>query len=161
MDAQTIQEKRPPLSQDPTSFGDSGNPRIVTLRAVVIGLCLSILACLWITYSSYLGKSASIPVAHFPVAALFPFVLISLVFNPLLRITGWFRPFRMAELLVIFFMVLTASAIPGWAFTTYWVALVGTPLYFATPQNRWETVFFEYLPDWLVASNQGGVMEWF
>ncbi len=161
MDAETIPEKQPLLSQEPTSLDDSGKPRIVTLRAVFLGLSLSILACLWITYSSYLGKSASLPVAHFPVAALLPFVLISLVFNPLLRITGWFNPFGMAELLVIFFMVLTASAIPGWAFTTYWVALVGTPLYFATPQNRWETVFFEYLPDWLVASNQGGVMEWF
>lgn len=134
---------------------------VVTLRATCVGLLLSVLSCIWVSYSSYIGKSASIPVAHFPVAALLPFVFMVLGVNVFLKKTRVARPFRAAELLVIFFMVLTASAIPGWAFTTYWVALVGTPYYFATPQNRWASVFFEYLPDWLVASNQGGGMEWF
>lgn len=151
---------------DPNQFTQeslqrSGPPlRVVTLRAVSIGLSLSILSCIWISYSSYIVKSASLPVAHFPVAALLPFIAV-LTATWLIKYLSHKTLLNPAELLLVFFMVLTGSAIPGWAFTTYWVALVGTPLYFATPQNRWEAVFFDYLPDWLVASNQGGSMQWF
>ncbi|HIG45634.1 MAG TPA: hypothetical protein EYQ20_04135 [candidate division Zixibacteria bacterium] len=138
---------------------------VVTLRAVMIGLTLSILMCLWITYSTYIGRSSTMPVAHFPVAALLPFVCVVLGLNVLLKKIYQFRhlvrPLRPSELLVVFVMVFTASAIPGWAFTTYLVVVIGSPYYFATPENRWEAVFFDHLPDWLVASNQGGAMTWF
>ncbi|MEE2709060.1 MAG: DUF6785 family protein [Gemmatimonadota bacterium] len=134
---------------------------VVTRRAVVVGLALSILMCLWITHSTYIGRSSTTPVAHFPAAALFPFVLVVFGLNVLLKKTFLIRPLRSSELLVIFIMVFTASAIPGWAFTTYLVVIVGSPYYYATPENRWEAVFFEYLPDWLVASDYGRSMEWF
>ena len=151
----------PPVEKgDGQPIGADRLERIVTPRVVVIGLVLSVLSCLWITYSSYIGKSASIAVAHFPVAALLPFILL-LGCNWIIKWRRLGTPLSSSELLVIFFMLLTASAIPGWAFTTYFVALVGTPFYFATPQNRWEEVFFSYLPDWLVATNKSGVMQWF
>ena len=123
---------------DPNQFTQeslqrSGPPlRVVTLRAVSIGLSLSILSCIWISYSSYIVKSASLPVAHFPVAALLPFIVV-LTATWLIKYLSHKTLLNPAELLLVFFMVLTGSAIPGWAFTTYWVALVGTPLYFATP----------------------------
>jgi len=150
----------PAADRSPEPFPPGDAPRIVTLRAVAVGLFLSIVSCIWITYSSYIGRSATIPVAHLPVAALLPYLLLVGV-NWALKHRRVIAPFSFYELLVVFFMLLTASAIPGWAFTTYFVALIGTPYYFATPQNRWEEVFFGFLPDWLVASNQGGVMKWF
>lgn len=130
----------------------------VTVRAVVIGLLMSMGICIWLSYSTYIGKSSTMAVAHMPVAALLPLIGLALGVNALLRRFRIATPLRRSELLVIFFMVLTASAVPGWSFASYLVALIGTPLYYATPENRWAEVFFEYLPDWLVATNQGGAM---
>lgn len=159
----SIPPAHPPSSPHPPDLsGKPGPPvtRVVTLRATLIGLALSILSCIWITYSSYIGRSATIPVAHFPVAALLPFFLL-VCLNWALKRRPVVVPFSSYELLVVFFMLLTSSAIPGWAFTTYFVAVVGTPFYLATPQNRWAEVFFDFLPDWLVASNQGDGIRWF
>ena len=147
-------------SKDPTSLRPTGR-RIVTLRAVLLGGGLSILSCIWMTYSTYIGKSSSMPVAHLPVAALFPFILVALGLNPLLRKSGMARPLAFPELMVILFMLMAASMAPGWPFASYIVSLVSAPLYYATPENRWGDLLFPHLPEWLMVNNNGGTLAWF
>ena len=48
--------------------------------------------------------------------------------------------------IVIFFILLTASVIPGWAFSTYALSTISGPHYFASPENRWVELFVPYLP---------------
>lgn len=77
-----------------------------------------------------------------------------LILNPILKLLMPGRAFTRQEIIVIFFLVLTASAIPGWAFSTYALSVVSGPFYFASVENRWMALFFEYLPSWLIVSDQ-------
>lgn len=77
-----------------------------------------------------------------------------LILNPILKLLMPGRAFTRQEIIVIFFLVLTASAIPGWAFSTYAISVVSGPFYVASVEKRWMALFFEYLPSWLIVSDQ-------
>jgi hypothetical protein len=133
----------------------------LTLRAIIIGLILSAALAVWAIHSGYILQASNITVTHLPVAALFPFVCLLLIVNPLLI---QFHPksrFTTNELIVIFFMIFTASAIPGWAFSSYAISFISGPHYYASPENRWAELFIEYLPEWLIVQNDQDAVTWF
>ncbi|MEE2711110.1 MAG: DUF6785 family protein, partial [Gemmatimonadota bacterium] len=113
----------------------------LTLRAVLAGGVFTILLTLWALHSEFVTKSSPITVTHLPVSALCPFVIMILIVNPLIKWLHLCRPFSREELIVIFFLVFTASAIPGWAFSNYALSLISGPFYFATEENRWAELF--------------------
>ena len=149
----------------PPSFASVSLPeasgQIITWRAVLVGLAFAILINAWVAYSSYIVNASIMSLAHLPVAAFFPFVVMVLGVNVVLKAVRPAAVFGPTELMVIFFMALTASTVPGWAFTTYIVALIASPYYFATTENRWAVTFHEYLPQWLVARPYDNAMTWF
>mgnify|MGYP001176819637 CR=1 FL=1 len=126
----------------------------LTFRAVGLGAGLCILLTIWTIHSAYVTHSSFITIAHLPIAALCPLVVTVLILNPILKLLMPGRAFTRQEIIVIFFLVLTASAIPGWAFSTYALSVVSGPFYFASVENRWMALFFEYLPSWLIVSDQ-------
>lgn len=134
---------------------------ILSFRSVATGFLLAILLNIWVPYGSYLLQSSRMTVAHLPIAALILFLVLIFVANPLLRLHRPQAAFSPHELSLIFSMLLIASLIPGKVFVSYFIAIIATPYYFAAPENQWVTTFFPYLPDWLLASNQGHAMEWF
>ena len=83
----------------------------LTLRAVVIGCVFTILLTIWSISSEFVTRGSFITVTHLPVAALLPFLLMVLLVNPCLKLSGFSRPFTSQELIVIFFLVFTASVI--------------------------------------------------
>ncbi len=133
----------------------------LTVRAVALGMVLSVLVTLWTIHSAYVIHASFITISHLPIAALCPLVLVVLVLNPALKVVVPGRSLSRPEILVIFFMVFTASAIPGWAFSTYALSVISGPHYFASAENRWAELFFDYLPAWLVVSDRGGAVTWF
>lgn len=122
----------------------------LTVRAVGLGAVMCVLLTIWTIHSAYVTHSSFITIAHLPIAALCPLVIVVLILNPLLKMLMPGRSFTRQEIIVIFFLVFTASAIPGWAFSTYALSVVSGPFYFASEENRWVTLFFEYLPTWLI-----------
>lgn len=133
----------------------------LTLRAVTLGAVLSILLTLWTIHSAYVTHASFITIAHLPIAALCPLVIVVFILNPVLKTVFPGRSFTRQEIIVVFFLVFTASAIPGWAFSTYALSVISGPFYFASTENRWASIFFEYLPSWLVVSNHGGAVTLF
>lgn len=144
-------QERPPR---PVSAG-------LTLRAVLAGCLFTVLLTLWALHSEFITKSSPITVTHLPVSALCPLVIMSLLINPILKRTGLWRPFSVEELIVIFFLVFTASAIPGWAFSNYAISIISGPFYFASAENRWAELFLDYLPSWLVLQNPAALTAFF
>ena len=132
-----------------------------TLRAVTLGLVLSALMAWWVVHSAFEAHSSYLSITHLPVGALFPFMLVVFVFNGLLKRFAPRRVFTPPELIIVFFTVFTASAIPGWAFSTYWAAIPSIPHYYANSENRWVEMFFEYLPSWLIVPDQRHAVQWF
>jgi hypothetical protein len=156
------EESPPPIRPAPAEGRAAGSLASgMTLRAIVLGLLFSIGMSWWVVHASKVAHSSFLSITHLPVAALFPFMLVVFVFNGFLKRVVPRRAFSPAEQLIIFFILFTASAIPAWAFTTYWVAIPSIPHYYANTENRWEELFFPYLPDWLVVPDWKNAVFWF
>lgn len=155
-------------SETPPQTGESGRggPAAtltsgLTRRALLIGVVMSVLLNIWTLHAAYVTGSSYISLTHLPVAALFPFLLVLLVLNPLMRA---FQPawvLNRNELIVVFFLVFTASTIPAWPFSSYWISAITAPHYYATTENQWAELFFQYLPSWLILANEDQAISWF
>ena len=141
--------------------GKSTLTSLITLRSLATGLVLAIVLNIWVTYGTYILHSSRMSVAHLPISALALFLLVVFVYNPVARSLYTRAAFTGRELTLIFCILLVSSLIPGKAFVSYFLTIVSTPFYFAQPENQWAELFFPYLPEWLVASNQNNAMGWF
>jgi len=145
---------------------DNSSHRFLTVKSAVVAFgCIigsSIAGC----YSAFLRYDL-IGTGHLPRAALWP-VMVLLAVNgvarwvrpPVLRFFGRSRTpeelkrgwFSRAELMFIYSMILVTCSIPGQQFATYWYLSLVSPIYYATPQNRFQEFFFQYLKPWLFPS---------
>ena len=164
----TIKRSSPSAGKSSPNPGGAGPPAKkeglasgMTVRAVALGLVLSASMAWWVVHSAFEAHSSYLSITHMPMAALFPFMLVVFVINGLLKRFAPTRIFTAPELIIIFFIVFTASAIPGWAFTTYWVAVPSIPHYYANSENRYVELFFEYLPTWLIVPDERRAVHWF
>jgi hypothetical protein len=151
---------RPAESPDGTSSGSSVSSGL-TKRALFIGAVMSVLLTIWALHSAYTVGASRITLTHLPVAALFPFLVVVMLLNPALKILNPRYALSRHELIVVFFLVLTASAIPAWVFSSYWLSTISGPNYYANPENQWVATFFEYLPGWLIIADDANAVKWF
>jgi len=135
--------------------------RMVTARAVALGLAGAVAANVLPCWSAYVVHSSRLCFAHLPIAAMLPFVFVVLPVALVLRLVrpGW--AFDSGELCVVFCMTWVAGVLPAAGFIGIFLACLSGPYYFATPENKWGEVFLEYLPKWAFPSEEGHAMSWF
>ena len=147
----------------PTTPGESDEaPPVITLRAVLLGL-LTIAAMFY--YFVQVGQRLNVGSyvhSQFPMAAWIPFVLWLFLNVGLKRI--WPRvALRRGELLTIFSMMWVVGTIPQRGWIDFWASILAAPTYFASPENRWAEIFFDYLPWHVFADTSPRVIDpfWF
>ena len=59
-----------------------------------------------------------------------------------------------AELLTVYILLSVACALPSISFMTSLVTTVGHAFWYATPENEWQQLFHDYLPNWLVVRDK-------
>lgn len=134
--------------------------RGVTWRSVGAGVFLVLLDNLWITTSEYVFHASRMQLSHFPISLLAVFLLTILcnVFLSRVRPASALSP---SELLVTLAMGFVGTAIPTSGLTGFFLGVIASPYYFATPENQWAAAFHPYLPSWAVPSDEGNAMTWF
>ncbi|MDA0710086.1 MAG: hypothetical protein O3B73_07750 [bacterium] len=139
----------------PPAVGDGK----VTWRAISLGLVLALLVIVWNTYVEYIAHTARMNITHFPIALFIPYVVLTLG-NGILRRNkiGW--SFTRAEILTMLAMGLVGAAVPAYGLTSYFLGMISIPYYMASPENQWANYFHQYLPGWLIPSNEGGAMQY-
>ena len=135
-------------------------PRGVSRRAVALGL----LCCLGIAfgepYAVMVLRSSPLAADFSTGAALFLFLLLTLLLNPLARLlTG--SGLHRGELATAYIMMIVACAISSWGFTINLVPLMAGFFYYATPENNWAELIHPYVPEWLVVSDEQAVGKFF
>lgn len=125
----------------------------VTLRAVIIALILIPFNNYWIFLTEivrYAGHPTTISLFYNAVFLLL--VLVGL--NMLLRrfIPRWV--FSQGELLTIYVMINLASAMASHDMIQVLVPGMSYPFRFATPENRWASLFLDKIPKWLSVSDK-------
>lgn len=132
------------------------------VRVVVAGLALItlVLACVLATYLEFQLRSAHMAMSNLPLVVLLPFVFW-LLGNSLLKRFAPTLSLRTLELRVIFCTLWAGGAFAGYNWATQWVGTMAAPRYYASPENRWLDLIFEYVPWWMYPVDAPGVVDRF
>jgi len=124
----------------------------ISLKAIFIGLILVVVNAYWVAIASEQWYCMFTLINPFSNAVFSLTVLIALGF--LLKHISRHLSFSTAELLVIYVMVTMVSTISGHTTMTPLLAALTQPYWFASPENEWQTLFWQYIPSWFTVSNR-------
>ena len=121
----------------------------MTIRALVIGAVLSFSINIACPYSVLALHNAGLTSDYITAGAMMVFLLLVGFFNPLAKL--FFRPLalRGSELIVVYVMMIVASAIPTWGLVTNLFHILTRPFYYATSENRWSELIQPLIPSWM------------
>ncbi len=121
--------------------------RGLTLRAVLVGIALLVVANIWMKYAALVTVSAQVTMSVPPIPALMGLVLL-LGLGALLRRIAPMVALSRAEMLVIYvFLTLSVALTSGGALRAFMPELTALE-YFASAENGWGE-YVQYQPDWL------------
>lgn len=132
----------------------------VTLRAILIGLILIPLNNWWIFYMEIVHLAG-----HPTTTSIFfnaVFVLCVLItFNAGLRAVRPQWALTQGELLTVYVMINIATALAGHDLIQVLVPEMTFPFRYATPENKWASLFNHLLPTWLTVRDPNAVKSFF
>ena len=106
----------------------------VSGRAVLLGLLGSLIIAMGEPFGVLVLRGSPMGADFSTGAAIFLFLPLTLMLNPLVRLLGW-PALRRGELVTIYIMMIVAAAIPSWGFTLNLIPLISGFFYYATPEN--------------------------
>jgi hypothetical protein len=124
----------------------------VTLRSIFIAALLIVINSHWQTLMSSELDIELTDLALFCNVIAILFVLVLL--NHSLRHLAPAHSLQQRELLTIYTMLATSTALNGTDMVKCLVSLVGNGTWYATPENDWDQLFGRYLPPWLTISDR-------
>ena len=118
----------------------------VTWRSIILGLLLSVPHGY---FSIQTPTPTTVSLIYTAVLTLLLLVAINLL------IKRWLPKavLTQGELLTIYTMLSLSVAIAGHDMLQVLAPVLGHPFWFATPENEWSSLFFRYLPRWLVVDD--------
>lgn len=125
----------------------------VSWRSILIGALLIPINAYWVTVVEvkyYSLDGSCLPLFVEPVFILFVVTSLNL---SLLRITPKLA-LQQSELLIIYIMVVVSMTFAGHDTFQNLFGQISHAIYFATPENEWEQLFFRYIPKWLTVTDR-------
>jgi hypothetical protein len=89
------------------------------------------------------------------------FLLIGLLVNVAARRLWPRLAFSPVELTTVYVMVAVSCTFATHDFCINLMSLVGWPAWFASPENKWESIVWPYLPRWLFVWDQGALKSYY
>ena len=132
-----------------------------TFRAFFIGALLSLTINIFFAYARLAMATAGMSSDYITAGAIFLFFLLTAIVNPVVKIFKQSWGFTRAELIVIYVMMIVASAIPTWGFTANLVAMLPSIFYYATPENNWSELLHPYVIYWMVPHDADAIKYFF
>lgn len=126
-----------------------------TLRSVIIGIAFSFINIYWIIRVEtlvYWNAAHPTTISLFS-NAVFSLLILSLL-NALVKRISPNLGLNKGELLAVYAMVCTASAISGHGMMQILVSLIGHASWYASPENDWRGLFLSYIPRWLAVEDK-------
>jgi hypothetical protein len=132
--------------------------RMITWRALILGLCVSAFVNLASPYTESIGFS-NFSWSYLPEGAAIPLLFI-LAINIFISRIRKNLALTKNELILVFVMALVANSTSIWLIY-FFIAAIVSPEYFASPENEWHEVLLPYLPKWLIVHDQHHAVRWF
>lgn len=144
---------RPSLQATADAPRDTG----VSIRSVAAGVVGVVIVAIGFPYVEYVVQGTRPANTAIPFGVIFLFAVVVATLNPLLAFICKRWQLQRSELLVIFVMLLIASAIPTWGLIGQLIPIISGAQYYASPENRWQLQVIDRLPDWMVVKHQDSV----
>ena len=133
----------------------------VSLRAVGLGALLSVAINIACPYSVLVLHNAGLTSDYLTAGAMMLFLVLVGMANPLLKVMHRPLALRSGELIVVYIMMIIASAIPTWGLVTNLFHILTRPFYYATPENEWAQLIQPHIPEWLVPDSRDAIWKLF
>jgi len=130
------------------------------VKGFATGIILCAILSVVSIYSANILRSGDVSATLTTPLVIFLFFVMIGVIHPVLRILNRKFSFSRTELLLIYIMMLIATAVPTMGFIGQLLPAIVTPYYYATPQNRWAELIQPYLPRWLTIQDSNAI-QWF
>ena len=121
----------------------------VSIRSLIIGAFLAFFLNIACPYSVLVLQNAGLTSDYITAGAMMIFLIIVGFLNPLMKILHRPWALRSGEMVVIYIMMIVASAIPTWGLVTNLFHILTRPFYYATPENRWDELVQPLIPNWI------------
>lgn len=148
--------QQPSSSTTESNPGPGGTGSAISLwRALLLGLLLIPVNVFWITVVEvrwYTLDGTSLPLFITPVFILFLLVLVNLALRKAAPRTG--LPLRQEELLLVYVMLVVSCTFAGHDTLQNLFGSIGHAYWHATPSNNWQSLFFRFLPNFLLVTDQ-------
>ena len=89
------------------------------------------------------------------------FILVLSLANFLSTLWGRSAALNRRELLVVYVMMIVASAIPEMGLAEELLPIIAGAFYYATPENEWAELFHPYIREWLVVRDSEAIQQFF
>ena len=129
-------------------------------RAIVTGSVLSLFLACAAPYGNMVIRGSYMALDFSTPGAIFLFFLLVGPLNGLVRVVRSAWSLARSELLVVYAMMITASAIPTMGLSEYLLTITTAAQYFATPENNWASLIGAYVPPWVVPQSATAI-QWF
>ena len=132
---------------------------MISLRAVLIGVFFVTLINIGAPYSLYVLDSSKWAVGYLPLSVAFLFIAL-VFFNAACFTLTKRRLLSPTDLGLVLIMAMVGGSIPTWGTSTYLVAVIAAPQYFASPENAWNESVVRFIETWLVPQDMTA-LQWF
>ena len=121
----------------------------IPLRGILIGAVLALVLNICDTYATNAIQGSYLTLNFSTPAALFLFFFLVLASGAVGLLHRWLALTR-AELITIYIMLVVACCIPGMGFTQFMIPCLLGSTYYATPENNWDSLYNQYIPQWMI-----------
>ena len=121
----------------------------IPLRGILIGAMLALVLNICDTYATNAIQGSYLTLNFSTPAALFLFFFLVLASAAVGLLHRWLALTR-AELITIYIMLVVACCIPGMGFTQFMIPCLLGSTYYATPENNWDYLYNQYIPQWMI-----------
>ena len=146
-------------SSAPDVYKDNPSIRI-SWRAVLFALVAIPLNVYWIAITEMVWSSLHFTSASLPLNVIFILCCL-LLYNAIVRRMHPGLVFSEGDLLVIYIILATSSAIAGYDSLIGLMGTLAHTTWFATPENDWAALFGRYLPEWFIIADQNIVRDFY
>lgn len=122
-------------------------------RALLLGLLLVPVNVFWtilVEVRWYTLDGTSLPLFITPVFLLFVLVLVNFAVR---RLSQRITPLRQEELLLVYIMLVVSCTFSGHDTLQNMFGSIPYAFWHASPDNRWQALFFRFLPRWLLVTD--------
>jgi hypothetical protein len=129
-------------------------------RAILTGSALSLCLACGAPYGNMVIRGSYLSLDFSTAGAIFLFFLLVGPLNFFAKKIH--RPLALTrpELLVVYTMMITASAIPTMGLSEYLLTIITSAQYFATPENDWAALIGSHVPVWMAPQSPEAIT-WF